>query len=142
MTTYLNPTPPFGALSLSDFSRVMLLFVGCWGMFHFLKAVYNISPLHPLHRIPGPKLAAATYLPEFYWDVIRFGRYTRQIQAMHNKYGPLVRISPDEIHCADVNFSDEIFAIGTRKRNKPAHQVNGTVSVISIRKINTGQPND
>lgn len=46
---------------------------------------------------------------------------------MHEKYGPLVRISPNEIHCADVNFSDEIFAIGTRKRNKPAHQVNGTM---------------
>ncbi|KAJ4390102.1 hypothetical protein N0V93_007575 [Gnomoniopsis smithogilvyi] len=50
---------------------------------------------------------------------------------MHDKYGPLIRISPDELHCADVDFSDEIFAIGTRKRNKPAHQVNGTVLTIA-----------
>lgn len=55
--------------------------------YHLLKALYNISPLHPLHKIPGPKLAAATYLPEFYHDVVLGGRYTRAIQAMHEKYG-------------------------------------------------------
>lgn len=132
MTTYLNPPAWFVIIPLPDLFKFTLLFIGCWVIFQLLKALYNVSPLHPLHSIPGPKLAAATYLPEFYWDVIKFGRYTRQIQAMHSKYGPLVRISPDELHCADVDFSDEIFAIGTRKRNKPAHQVNGTVSVIPI----------
>lgn len=135
MTTQMNPIPSFGALPLSTVSTVVLLSVGCWLVFHFLKALYNVSPLHPLYRIPGPKLAAATYLPEFYYDVVKFGRYTRQIKAMHAKYGPLVRISPTEIHCADVEFSDEIYAIGTRKRNKPAHQVNGTVSVLFILEI-------
>lgn len=127
MAMHTDTIPSFGILPFSEFHRVTLLFLGGWVVFHLLKALYNISPWHPLHSIPGPKLAAATCLPEFYWDVIKFGRYTRQIQAMHTKYGPLVRISPNEIHCADVDFSDEIFAIGTRKRNKPAHQVNGTV---------------
>lgn len=46
---------------------------------------------------------------------------------MHEIYGPLVRISPNEVHCADFDFSDEIFGTGTRKRDKPPHQVNGTV---------------
>lgn len=98
-----------------------------WLAYRILKALYNVSPFHPLSHIPGPKLAAATYLPEFYYDVIKFGRYTREIKEMHKKYGPLVRINPYEIHCSDINFSDEIYAVGGRKRDKPAHQVGGTV---------------
>lgn len=97
-----------------------------WLAYHILKALYNVSPLHPLSHIPGPRLAAATYLPEFYYDVVKFGRYTGEIRDMHKAYGPLVRINPNEIHCNDINFSDEIYAVGGRKRNKPAHQVNGT----------------
>lgn len=127
MTTDLDYAAPFGFIPRSDLFGVISLCVGCWLIFQFLKALYNVSPWHPLYAIPGPKLAAATYLPEIYWDVVKFGKYTRQIKEMHVKYGPLVRISPTEIHCADVNFSDEIFAVGGRKRNKPAHQVNGTV---------------
>lgn len=98
-----------------------------WLAYQFLKALYNVSRFHPLSHIPGPKLAAATYLPEFYYDVVKFGRYTREIQEMHKTYGPLVRINPYEIHCSDVNFSDEIYAVGGRKRDKPSHQVAGTV---------------
>jgi hypothetical protein len=60
---------------------------GVWLAFKFLEAVYNISPFHPLSTIPGPKLAAATYLPEFYYDVIKFGCYTKEIGRMHKVYG-------------------------------------------------------
>ncbi|KUI69327.1 Trichodiene oxygenase [Cytospora mali] len=102
------------------------LIILSWLAYHILKALYNVSPLHPLSHIPGPKLAAATYLLEFYYDVIKFGRYTSEIREMHKTYGPLVRINPNEIHCNDINFSDEIYAAPGRKRNKPAHQVNGT----------------
>ena len=35
--------------------------------------------------------------------------------------GPLVRIGPDEIHCNDAAFVDEIYASGARKRDKQAH---------------------
>jgi hypothetical protein len=58
-----------------------------WVVFKVLQALYNISPLHPLSNVPGPKLAAATYWPEFYHDVIQLGRYTREIERMHQKYG-------------------------------------------------------
>jgi len=52
-----------------------------------LQALYNISPLHPLSKIPGPKLAAATYIPEFWHDVVRFGCYSKEIRQMHEEYG-------------------------------------------------------
>lgn len=58
-----------------------------WPVYHLLRALYNISPLHPLSKIPGPRLAAATYLPEFYHDVILNGRYTHAIKKMHEEYG-------------------------------------------------------
>ncbi|KAM0271148.1 hypothetical protein ACHAQH_009167 [Verticillium albo-atrum] len=97
-----------------------------WILFKFLETLYNISPLHPLHKIPGPKLAAATYLPEFYHDVVQVGRYSHEVRRMHEQYGPIVRISPNELHCNDINFADEIYALNGRKRDKPLHQINGS----------------
>lgn len=100
---------------------IITIFLG----YRLLLILYNISPLHPLSPIPGPKLAAATYFPEFYYDVICLGKYTTKIREMHEKYGPLVRINPDEIHCSDSGFSDEIYAVGGRKRDRTLHQING-----------------
>ncbi|KAI0111592.1 cytochrome P450 [Daldinia grandis] len=104
----------------------MLLLIFGWIVYQFVRAMWNISPFHPLSKIPGPRLAAATYLPEFYHDVVKFGRYTHEIQKMHKIYGPLVRINPDEVHCNDFRFTDEIYAVGGRKRDKALHQVTGS----------------
>ncbi|KAI1776778.1 cytochrome P450 [Hypoxylon cercidicola] len=103
------------------------LFLVCgWIIYKLLRALWNISPFHPLSHIPGPKLAAVTYLPEFWYDAVKFGRYTREIKKMHETYGPIVRINPDELHCNDPQFVDEIYAGSGRKRNKPLHQVSGS----------------
>lgn len=58
-----------------------------WAVYRILRALYNISPLHPLYQFPGPKLAAMTLVYEAWYDLIRGGRYTREIQRMHDKYG-------------------------------------------------------
>lgn len=60
-----------------------------WVAIKILQALYNISPLHPLSKVPGPTLAAATYWPEFYHDVILGGRFTHAIKKMHDEYGEL-----------------------------------------------------
>lgn len=67
--------------------RLVLGAIGVWLVYKVLQALYNLSSLHPLSKIPGPKLAAASYLPEFYYDVIRFGRYTKEIKKLHEIYG-------------------------------------------------------
>jgi hypothetical protein len=41
----------------------------------------------PIAKFPGPKLAAATFWYEFYFDVVQRGKYSWQIQMMHEKYG-------------------------------------------------------
>lgn len=42
---------------------------------------------HPLAGFPGPKLAAATFLYEFYYDVVKSGMYIWEIERMHQQYG-------------------------------------------------------
>lgn len=137
-------------LDLSTAQAVIATLLAGGTTFAFARAVYNVSSLHPLSHIPGPRLNAMTYLPEFYHDTIRFGKYTDEIQKMHAKYGPIVRINPDEVvsillrcqqhsqarqqaddrntsqHCNDVKFASEIFPSGGRRRNKPPHQVSGS----------------
>lgn len=92
---------------------------------------------HPLAGFPGPKLAAATFLYEFYYDVVRSGMYIWEIERMHEQYGkcirlvelsdsvhsypcpgPIVRINPRELHIKDPYYYEEIHAPGYRKRAK------------------------
>lgn len=40
---------------------------------------------HPLSKVPGPKLAAATVWYEFYYDIIRRGAYSHQFPDFHQK---------------------------------------------------------
>ena len=41
----------------------------------------------PLSKFPGPRLAAATYLFEGYYDVVKRGKYTFKIGDLHAEYG-------------------------------------------------------
>lgn len=65
----------------------LLRFLGLWILYHVGHALYNISPLHPLNHIPGPRLAAMTLLVEFWYDFVLGGRYTQVIKKMHDTYG-------------------------------------------------------
>ncbi|KAH9883455.1 trichodiene oxygenase [Xylariomycetidae sp. FL2044] len=54
--------------------------------------------LHPLARFPGPKLAAVSLL----------------IAELHREYGPILRISPHELHVSDPAFFDVIYRLDGR----------------------------
>ncbi|KAI1328950.1 putative cytochrome P450 [Xylariaceae sp. FL0255] len=79
--------------------------------------VYRLF-LHPLASFPGPKLAAATIWYEFYYDGVQIGQYTFKTREMHEKYGPVVRISPSELHINDPSFIDTLYAGGSVRRDK------------------------
>ncbi|KAL4998500.1 cytochrome P450 [Aspergillus recurvatus] len=96
---------PWAALSLAMVSYIVL--VGAYRLF-----------LHPLSRFPGPVFAALTVWYEFYYDGIQRGRYTFEIQRMHEKYGPVVRISPNELHVNEPSFIEELYAGSGKKRDK------------------------
>lgn len=72
----------------------------------------------PLAHIPGPKLWAATFWPEIYHDIIRGGKFSLEICALHKRYGPIVRINPVEVHISDPEYYDTIYAGPTRVTDK------------------------
>ncbi|KAH7009648.1 cytochrome P450 monooxygenase-like protein [Ilyonectria destructans] len=116
----------------------ILYLVGLWVAHSILTALYNASPFHPLSRFPGPKLAAATYLYEAYFEWWLVGRYGHEIRRMHERYGPIVRINPHELHCSDPYFTDEIYAGGGRVRDKWQHQLNtGGAGPVSVSAFST-----
>jgi cytochrome P450 len=64
--------------------------------------------LHPLRRYPGPKFAAATRLPITY-TLIR-GRGPQWIRSLHEKYGQVVRVAPDELSFIDKQAWRDIYS--------------------------------
>jgi hypothetical protein len=56
-----------------------LIFVRAWWVYYDLY-------LHPLAHIPGPKLAATTYLYQTYFSL----RFYIQIGKLHEKYGRII----------------------------------------------------
>ncbi|KAI9710975.1 MAG: hypothetical protein M1820_002412 [Bogoriella megaspora] len=74
--------------------------------------------LSPIAKFPGPKLAAVTFWYEFYYDVIKGGRYTWKIRELHEKYGPIVRINPYEIHVNDPAFYYKLYTGSGERRDK------------------------
>ncbi|KAB8235861.1 hypothetical protein ETB97_003341 [Aspergillus alliaceus] len=91
--------------------------VGVYALYFLYTCFYNLF-LHPLRRIPGPKLAAIGPYLEFYHEVIRDGQYLWEIQKMHEKYGPIVRVNDREVHIKDSSYYHTIYTAGSRKTNK------------------------
>ncbi|KAI1810274.1 benzoate 4-monooxygenase cytochrome P450 [Poronia punctata] len=59
-----------------------------------VNIIYNLY-FHPLAKIPGPKLAAVSNVPYSYWFLK--GRQPFNILELHLKYGPVVRVAPNEV---------------------------------------------
>ncbi|KAI9651892.1 MAG: hypothetical protein M1831_007514 [Alyxoria varia] len=76
----------------------------------------------PLARsgVPGPKLAAATYWYEIYFDIYRGGQFVWTIRALHEQYGPIVQINPNEVHIWDWEFHDVMFGQNSKWGRNPA----------------------
>lgn len=93
------------------------ILLAIWSLYLVALGIYRLY-LSPIAHIPGPRLAAFTWLYEFYYDIVLGGQYTFQIVRLHERYGPIVRINPAEVHVGDPDFYPEVYASGTRRRNK------------------------
>ncbi|RDW56886.1 hypothetical protein BP5796_12953 [Coleophoma crateriformis] len=78
------------------------------------RLLYNLY-WHPLAHIPGPRLAAATYLYQTYFGLAGGkSRYYMHIAELHRRYGPVVRITPDEVHLSDPENHEVIHSVGSK----------------------------
>ncbi|KAI1814285.1 cytochrome P450 [Poronia punctata] len=97
---------------------------------YFVALVIYRLYFHPLAKFPGPKLAAATGWYEAYHDLKGpGGQFLFRLKALHEKYGPVVRLSPDEVHIDDPTWVDTLFAgpaQGIRNKYTPAANQAGT----------------
>ena len=55
-------------------------------VYFVILAIYRLY-LTPVAKFPGPKIAALSFWYEFYYDVIKRGKYTWEIEKMHQRYG-------------------------------------------------------
>lgn len=58
--------------------------------------IYNVY-FHPLRNFPGPPLAGATTWWRAYIEVYRGESLTHKLFDLHEQYGDVVRISPNEV---------------------------------------------
>jgi hypothetical protein len=76
-------------MTLSDFSTpsstVVLAAVLTAVLYTIYRIIYRLR-FSPIAKFPGPKLAALTFWYEFYYDVVKRGRYTWEMKRMHEKY--------------------------------------------------------
>ncbi|KAK5954220.1 hypothetical protein OHC33_004793 [Knufia fluminis] len=102
------PTVSSAALIVGTSSLVLYCVLG---------ALYRLY-FHPLAKFPGPRLAKLTGWYEFYHDIIHRGHFIWQIQKLHDEYGPIVRITPNELHIRDPDYYEEIYAAAAKKKDK------------------------
>ncbi|KAF5979671.1 trichodiene oxygenase [Fusarium coicis] len=88
--------------------------------FYWLCLVFYRLFLHPLRNVLGPKIAAVTSWYEFYQDVILDGHYIKDYPKLHEKCGPIVRMSPNRVHINDPNFYHKVHYTGTEFLKEPA----------------------
>ncbi|KAI1394149.1 benzoate 4-monooxygenase cytochrome P450 [Hypoxylon trugodes] len=100
---------------------------------------YNLF-VHPLSKVPGPWTAAFSDIPFCRW--VLGGRQPFKMVELHEKYGPAVRIAPNEVSFNSAQSWKDIYAL------KPGRQVfiksdfyagstsatNGFTSIISERR--------
>jgi cytochrome P450 len=106
------------SLKLIDW-RVLATGIAVYMMYFLAVIIYRLT-LHPLAKFPGPKLAAATYNYELYFDAYADGggSFCNQIRRLHEQYGPVVRVTPGEVHVSDPAWIDLIYAGGGKRRHK------------------------
>ncbi|KAI0538391.1 cytochrome P450 family protein [Xylaria digitata] len=109
-----------GEIQASPYQVLFALFC-LWILQYVVRVIYRLY-FHPLAKFPGPKLAAASFLYEGYYDVIKRGKYVHRIEEMHGQYGPIIRINPQELHVYDPTFYDSVYS-GSGKWEKPSYHV-------------------
>ena len=111
----------FVASPLSFITTCLILLL----LYVVFQCLYRLY-FSPIASFPGPRLAALTGWYEFYYDVNLSGRYQFKIKELHSQYGPIIRITPWELHIDDPDYYDELYVgLAVRKTDKYRKNVAG-----------------
>ncbi|KIX02853.1 uncharacterized protein Z518_08796 [Rhinocladiella mackenziei CBS 650.93] len=88
--------------------RLLPIMVLLTVLFFAASLIYRLF-FSPLSKIPGPKITAVTMLWLMYHEFK--GDRTIQIDKLHGQYGPVVRISPEEVSFNNDDALKEIYGI-------------------------------
>lgn len=69
-------------------------------------------------RLITPRITLTNDRYEFYYDVVQGGQYTFEIGRMHEKYGPIIRINPYELHVSSPDFYEKLYAGPGNRRHR------------------------
>ncbi|CAE7014930.1 hypothetical protein P3342_004024 [Pyrenophora teres f. teres] len=87
-----------------------LLFLSAVAFIVYVLGLYTYRLyFHPLATFPGPKLAAVTTWYEAYYEIVLKGQYSPQISKLHDEYGPIIRVTPNELHIRDSRFFEQVY---------------------------------
>ncbi|KAI0538394.1 cytochrome protein [Xylaria digitata] len=119
---------------ISSSMPILWLAVSCAILYTLVLGIYRVY-FSPLASIPGPKLAALTGWVEAYYELIHGegGQFMFKYREWHEKYGPIIRITPNEVHIQDSSFFETLYATNkpATKRPELAHRFNNAKSVFS-----------
>ncbi|KAF6749615.1 high nitrogen upregulated cytochrome P450 monooxygenase 2 [Ephemerocybe angulata] len=103
--------------------------------------LYRLSPLHPLAKYPGPPLWRITKFSAAWYGAQ--GRYHIKLKALHDRYGHIVRIGPNELSIIEKDMIP--FILGPKgmpkgplwegRRLLPSKNYNVNNSLIGVRDL-------
>jgi len=72
------------------------------------SSIFNIF-LHPLSQFPGPRAAAITLYWKAYVECVQGRSFCHVLKELHNVYGDVVRVGPNELHFSNPHAYHDIY---------------------------------
>ncbi|KAI0298852.1 putative cytochrome P450 [Russula brevipes] len=94
---------------LPSFRQGILITTSGWLLYYCLRAIYNVF-FHPLSRFPGPRGAACTRWWLAYMELGRGVSLSTLRAELHQRYGDVIRIAPNELHFARPTAYNDIYS--------------------------------
>lgn len=112
--------------------RVEGLTFQCKVLLWTLATIFYRLYLHPLRRYPGPKLWAVSRLP-YIRSTVK-GTIVHDFHKLHQQYGSVVRIAPDELSYSTPDATKVIYQSNPELHKDPMHLPpfhNGTPGILA-----------
>lgn len=95
------------SLALKDLCIKVILTTAALILLRYLWTIIHNLFLHPLAGIPGPLICRVSRVP--YWIASLRGDQIYFMKRLHDQYGTVVRLSPDELSYTDAQAWKDIY---------------------------------